>query len=79
MTELDRFEDEQLVTSRKKSPEMSNPESAGLSELNHATSIDQFAMFHGTLAAEQADPRAQFVKAPDRRVRGRQHHLTTRF
>jgi hypothetical protein len=42
-------------------------------------SIDQFPMFLCTFAAEQADARAQFVKTPDRRVRGRQDNLTARF
>jgi hypothetical protein len=34
------LEDEQLITSQKKSAEVSNAESAGLGELDHAISID---------------------------------------
>ncbi len=79
MTELDWLQHEQLITSQKKSAEMSNAKAACLGEFNHAISIDQFPVFPCTLAAEQADVRPEFVKPTDRRVRSRQHDLTARF
>ena len=39
MTQLDWFEDEQLITSRQKPTEMANAESTRLGELDHAISI----------------------------------------